>query len=136
MMQEIYECIQTGAYYPPFMEILQIPQAIAQKPVTALTPPPSCFAFFDSGIGAPGQGFSCIADYINMLTNVLIGFGASIALILLMYNGIQYIVSSVSPGGSTDSAKKGISSALMGLGISLLVYLIINTIVSTLTQTP
>jgi hypothetical protein len=116
------------------LEHFLIPQALA---VEALDPPGSCTSFFDDGglfTGGTGAGFNCIADYVDMITYIVLGFGTSIALIMLMYSGIQYITSSVTPGGSTDAAKKGISSALIGLAIAMLAYLIIDTIVSTLTQ--
>jgi hypothetical protein len=112
---------------------LLISVAHAQAP-TAITPPPSCTTFFGTGMGAPGQGFTCIADYIANLTFILIGFGASLSLVMLMINGFRYMVGPAIPGGSSDAAKKGIGAALTGLALSLLTYIILDTIVYTITS--
>jgi hypothetical protein len=106
----------------------------AHAQVESLTPPPSCTVFFTTGMGAPGQGFVCVADYVGMLTAVIIGFAASICLILLVVNGIRYMVGPAFPGGSSDQAKKGITTALTGLGVCLLTHLILDTFIQLLTQ--
>lgn len=111
---------------------LLVPEAHAQA--TALTPPGTCTAFFTSGMGYPGQGFICIADYISMLTGFFIGSAASMCLILLMVNGVRYMVGPAFPGGSSDQAKKGIATALTGLAVCLLTYIIIDTFIALLTQ--
>ncbi len=109
-----------------------VPSAFAQA--TSLMPPPTCIAFFVAGMGVPGQGFDCIADYVGMLTGVIIGFAASICLIMLMVNGVRYMVGPAFPGGSSDAAKKGISTALTGLAVCLLTYIILDTFIALLTQ--
>lgn len=117
-----------------------IPIVQAQQ---ALTPPsnpdpkglPSCTSIFASGMGDyPGQGFYCIASYLGMLTYMLMGFGAALALIFLIVNGIRYMVGPAFPGGSSDAAKKGITTALTGVAVAMLVYLIVDTLVSAVTQ--
>lgn len=110
-----------------------IPIAMAQEPVD-LTPPPSCGSFFTTGMGAPGQGFICAADYVANLTFIVIGFAASISLVMLMVNGFRYMIGPATPGGSSDAAKKGMTSALVGLALSLLTYVILDTLIFAVTQ--
>lgn len=113
---------------------LLIPIAYAQP--AALDPPPSCLDIFQTGgfRSAAGQGFGCIADYVSMLTFVVIGFAASISLVMLMINGFRYMIGPATPGGSSDAAKKGIQSALVGLALSLLTYIILDTLIFSVTQ--
>lgn len=102
-----------------------------------LHPPdsPDCDALFqDGGFGAPGLGFRCYADYGRNLTFVIIAFAASICLVMLIVNGFRYMIGPAVPGGSSDAAKKGIGAALVGLAVSLLTYIILDTIVSSVTQ--
>lgn len=107
-----------------------LPSAHAQAPVTALTPPPECVSIFTTGMG---NGFFCFSSYIAMLTYALIGFGASLALLLLIVNGIRYMVGPATPGGSSEQAKAGIKNAIIGLCVSLLAYIILNTFISAIT---
>jgi hypothetical protein len=69
-----------------------------------------------------------------MLTYLVIGFSATISLIMLMVNGIRYMTGPAVPGGSSDAAKKGINAALAGLAVCLLTYLILDTLVFSVTQ--
>lgn len=108
-----------------------VPSAAAQSPVTALTPPPACVGIFTTGMG---DGFMCAASYIAMLTYAFIGFGASLALILLIVNGIRYMTGPAMPGGSSDQAKQGIQNAIVGLGVALLSYIILDTFIAAITQ--
>lgn len=78
--------------------------------------------------------FDCAANYVSMLTYTVIAFSASLCLIMLMINGFRYMVGPATPGGSSDAAKKGIGSALAGLALCLLTYIILDTLVFTLTQ--
>ncbi|MDD5055862.1 MAG: hypothetical protein PHZ00_06385 [Candidatus Peribacteraceae bacterium] len=86
------------------------------------------------GFGAPGSGFDCIAEYIMQITYIVIGFTASLALIMLMINGFRYMVGPAMPGGSSDAAKKGITAALIGVVVSLLTYAIIDTVLYYITS--
>ncbi len=101
-------------------EIIGISVAYAQP--AGLFQPGSC----DFATGT--TGFNCIRDYISMLTAVVIGFTASICLIMLMWNGFQYMIGPAT-GESSDGAKKGIINALLGLAVSLLAYIIIETVI-------
>ncbi len=102
----------------------------------ALTIPASCIPFFsDSQMVAPaaGLGFNCIEEYISALTFIVIGFAASISLIMLMINGIRYMTGPATPGGSSDAAKKGIQASLVGLAVCLLTYIILDTFIQAIT---
>lgn len=98
--------------------------------------PSSCFPFFDPAASTPpaaGAGFTCAEEYISGLTFIVIGFAASIALIMLMVNGIRYMTGPATPGGSSDAAKKGIQMALVGLAVCLLTYVILDTFIQAIT---
>lgn len=111
-----------------------VPVALAQP--ASITPPPTCIPFFGNSATPPGAGlgFYCIADYVANLTYVVIGFSASISLVMLMINGYRYMIGPAIPGGSSDAAKKGITMALVGLAVSLLTYILLDTLVVSLTQ--
>jgi hypothetical protein len=53
---------------------------------------------------------------------------------MLIVNGFRYMIGPAIPGGSSDAAKKGIGAALAGLALALLAYIILDTIVSAVTQ--
>lgn len=104
-------------------------------------PPGACDTFFgfdangnSGGFGKPGLGFLCIREYSAQIMYVIIGFTASISLIILMISGFRYMIGPVLPGGSSDAAKKGITGALIGITVSLLAYAIVDTIVYYLTK--
>lgn len=101
---------------------------------TDLTPPSSCTSIFTDGTSPPGGGWVCIEEYISMLTYLLIGLAAAISMVMLMVNGLRYMTGPAVPGGSSDAAKKGITSALTGLAVSLLTYIIMDTLVFSITQ--
>lgn len=95
---------------------------------------PRCTNIFATGgLNAPGSGFGCAEDFIAMLTYVAIVFSASICLVMLIINGFRYMIGPAIPGGSSDAAKKGITSALMGLLLALLTYVLLDTLVFSVT---
>ena len=69
-----------------------------------------------------------------MLTEVVIGAAGSLAVIMLMVNGYRYMYGPAIPGGSSDAAKKGIGAALLGLALALLTYIILDTLVWSVTM--
>ncbi len=114
---------------------LFIQRAHAQSTLIQKIQPPEPCSFSDGGFSKPaGSGFYCIANYIGFLTQVIIGFAASIALIMLIINGIRYMIGPATPGGSSDAAKKGMVSSIAGLLVCLLTYVIIDTFISAVTQ--
>lgn len=120
---------------PPMGKILSLMVPVALAQPASIDPPASCIPFFGNSPVPPGAGlgFYCIADYIANLTYVVIGFSASLSLIMLMINGYRYMIGPAIPGGSSDAAKKGITMALVGLAVSLLTYIILDTLVSAVT---
>lgn len=114
---------------------LFVETAFAQP--SSLPTPASCFVFFspDAGIlPTPGSGFTCAEQYISLLTGVVISFTGALSLIMLMVNGFRYMVGPAIPGGSSDAAKKGIQMALVGLAVSLLAYIILDTLIISVTS--
>lgn len=114
---------------------LLVEKAFAQP--SSLPQPGSCFSFFTTDPTSPptpGSGFFCIADYISALTGVIIAFAGAISLIMLMINGFRYMTGPAIPGGSSDAAKKGIQTSLVGLAVSLLTYIILDTLVMSVTN--
>lgn len=114
---------------------LFVETAFAQP--SSLPTPTECFVFFspDAGIlPTPGSGFSCVEQYISLLTGIIISFTGALSLIMLMVNGFRYMVEPAIPGGSSDGAKKGIQMALVGLAVSLLAYIILDTLIISVTS--
>jgi hypothetical protein len=114
-----------------------VPVAMAQPP-SSLLPGDTSFCSFShffgsSGPPPAGMGFYCVGTYISNLTFVVISFSASLALIMLILNGYRYMIGPAIPGGSSDAAKKGITMALVGLAVSLLSYVILDTVVNSVT---
>lgn len=70
---------------------------------------------------------SDIGRYINMLYNFAIIFGAFLALAMIVFNAIKYMVSAGNAGLQQD-ARAGITAALLGLALLFGVYLILFTI--------
>lgn len=64
-------------------------------------------------------------------TNWILGFVALIAVLMIIWGGVQYLTAA-GDQGRTDSAKKTITNAVMGLIIAGLAYAIVNLIVTTL----
>ncbi len=145
-MRAVYFRAPSRAYYAPMFRaflFFLIEKAYAQP--SSMNPNTSaCNDIFSDGgysagqagassAAATGSGYLCIAQYIQHATEVVVAFAASISLIMLIINGFRYMVGPAIPGGSSDAAKKGIGSALAGLALSLLTYIIIDTIVVALT---
>lgn len=114
------------------LSALLIRSAYAQP--AAITPPGSCDFVGGGFFSGPGSMFTCTAQYVGQLTFIVIGFVASISLIMLMINGFRYMIGPAIPGGSSDGAKKGIAAALTGLVLALLTYIILDTFIAFVTQ--
>jgi hypothetical protein len=122
------------------IKALQVTKAYAVTFPSNLAPPATgtnpCGSIFSTGgFGGPAHaGWDCLGAYVINLTQVVIGAAGTLSLIMLMINGFRYMYGPAIPGGSSDAAKKGIGAALLGLAISLLTYIILDTIVSSVTQ--
>lgn len=96
-----------------------------------------CNTFFtDGGFWRPAgsSGFVCFGLFVGNIAFVVIAFSATISLIMLIINGFRYMIGPAIPGGSSDSAKKGIGAALLGVCLSLLSYIILDTLIYSVTQ--
>ena len=72
---------------------------------------------------------SDLIAFIHRVINLAIGLAGLIAVVLLVYNGIQYILSS-GDEAKVDKATKGIIYAIVGLVICFLSVLIVNFIIN------
>lgn len=115
-----------------FLLSLLVPTAFAQP--QSIDPPPPCLSMFETGMAAPGQGFNCVEAYISNLTFIVIAFAGTLSLVMLIINGFRYMLGPATPGGSSDAAKKGIQFALVGLAVSLLTYIILDTLIFSVTR--
>ena len=77
-------------------------------------------------INIENTGPSGFADYLNKIFAVVIGVAGLLAVLMLVINGIQYMMTdSVFQKGE---AKSGIGNALLGLFLALGAFVILNTI--------
>lgn len=70
-----------------------------------------------------------LISFVHRVINLAIGMAGLIAVVLLVYNGIMYILSS-GDEGKVDKATKGIIYAIVGLVIAFLSVLIVNFIIN------
>jgi len=110
--------------------------ATVSQPPASMPQPATCASIFTTGGfgAASGIGFTCIKDYIIALPFIVIGAAGTLSVIMLMINGFRYMIGPAIPGGSSDAAKKGIAAAITGLAVSLLAYIILDTLVWSVTQ--
>lgn len=78
------------------------------------------------------MSFACIPIYIKYLIDIIIGLAGTIALVVLMIGGFKYIFGAVSE--NKDSGKKTIQSALTGLIIAGMAWILVTGLVSLLTM--
>ncbi len=76
------------------------------------------------GVPAPSSG---LPEYLNYLFVFGLGIIGVVALAVMMFGGIQYILAAGNVGKTTE-AKEWIYAALTGLGLLLVSYLLLRTI--------
>jgi len=88
----------------------------------------------NSGLGSTGLSFipdagGDLLTWLKSTLNLLIGLSALIAVAVLVYSGIQYIVAS---GDETkiEKATKGITYAIVGLVICFVSVMIVNFVLT------
>lgn len=75
--------------------------------------------------------FECFPLYLAYLIRFFFGFAGGFALTEIIRGGYEYALSGVQATGvDKESAKKRITHAILGLSVTVLTYLIIDTIVS------
>src|SRR3989338_780571 len=120
-------------FYP--LKALLVAQVYAATPKSLTECAASCPSiFYTGGFGQPGLGFRCLTELLLTQTERIVAATGTLSLIMLMINGFRYMYGPAVPGGSSDAAKKGIGAALLGLALSLLTYLILDTIIQAVTQ--
>lgn len=72
-----------------------------------------------------------LIDFIQDALNLVIALAALIAVGILVYSGIQYIVAA-GDEGKIEKATKGITYAIVGLVICFIAVLIVNFVLSNL----
>ncbi len=78
--------------------------------------------------------FDCIPLYLAYLIQLVFGAVGTICLLMIIYAGYEWAFAGL--GGDTQGAKKRLSNALLGLALSVLSYLVVDTIVSVLLSGP
>lgn len=80
------------------------------------------------GPGNPGgkTDISSPTEYVKNIYTFGLGFGALLAILMIVIGGIQYTVSE--SVGKKEDAKSRIESALLGLGLLLAAFIILRTI--------
>ena len=76
-----------------------------------------------AGTGAPPQDFG---SYAKVVYDRVLGFIIVVAILMVVFAGVQYAASAVP--GAKSNAKERIMSAIWGLVLALVSYLILYTI--------
>ncbi len=74
----------------------------------------------------PRETVSTLTEYLSFIFPVAIGLAATLAIIMIVIGGLEYILSPVP--GKKEEGKKRIIEAIWGLILALAAYLILNTI--------
>ncbi len=101
---------------------------------------PTAFAALPEGISDAGCKFAtgevswdCIPVYISQLTFIVVSFTGSICILLFIFNAIRMIVSPIISESGNDAAKRGMLYAVIGFIVSLCAYIIVETVITTVT---
>ncbi len=100
---------------------------IAAGTATALVP-----ALAHAQVKVPEITQAGAADFLTILikvANFLLGLAGAIAIVYLIWAGIQYIIGGTKGAGA---AKEAVVNAIIGIVIIVLSYVIINTVVGLL----
>jgi len=73
-----------------------------------------------------GSGDQALGQYINSLYQLSIGLGAVLAVLMIVVGGLQYMSTDAFSGKS--AGRQRITQALMGLGLLLISFIILQTI--------
>ncbi len=78
--------------------------------------------------------FDCFPLYLAYLIQVAFAFGTGTCLIQIIWAGYEWAFAGL--GGDTQGAKKRLQNAVIGLVVSVLAYLIVDTVVLNLLSGP
>lgn len=85
-------------------------------------------------IGSPwGSGPETVEDVIENVTNWVLGIAGSLAVLFIIISGIRYITSAGNQA-QHEAAKKNLTSAIIGLVIVLISFVIVQVISRVLTN--
>lgn len=84
--------------------------------------------------GQGPQGENLITFIVNLI-NWIVGAVALIAVVMLIWNGVQYITAG-GDEGKVEKATKGITNAIIGLVICFIAVLIVRFVIDRVTSTP
>ncbi len=74
-----------------------------------------------------GAGANKVAELVNKVTGWVLGFGASIAVLFVIFGGFQYITAAGNEK-QAETAKQTLTWAILGLVVMLLAYVIVKLI--------
>lgn len=77
------------------------------------------------GLGLSGD----LITFIKQTLNTIIGLGALVAVAILVFNGIQYMIAN-GDEGKIEKATKGITWAIIGLVVTFISALIVNFVLT------
>lgn len=83
------------------------------------------------GLCKTTQGTACVLEIISTVVTAILGVVGAIAVVVIVYSGILYLVSA----GSEDkikTAKSTLTAAIIGLVIAVAAYVIVNAVVTAL----
>jgi hypothetical protein len=81
--------------------------------------------------GVNSAGSSNLLDFVKQALNLVIALSALIAVGILVYSGIQYIVAA-GDENKVEKATKGITYAIVGLVVCFISVLIVNFVLTNL----
>lgn len=81
--------------------------------------------------GVNSAGSANLLDFIKQGLNLVIALSALVAVGVLVYSGIQYIIAS-GDEGKVEKATKGITYAIIGLVVCFISVLIVNFVLTQL----
>lgn len=126
-----YKCNQT---HKAFLEAEAAKTATqptsANKPVPIVPPqlnvPIPNLKFTDAIVTDTTIKTSFLAEYINAIYKYMIGIGITIAIVMIMIGGLQYVLGAGS--GNVDKGKERIKNGIVGLILLWSVFLILHTV--------
>ncbi len=94
-------------------------KALAQNQVNLLAP-------LNTGTGSAGSEISSIGEYVQVAFPIFLGVAITLAVVMVTWGGLQHVLS-MKPGGKSEGTER-IKSALWGLLLALVAWVILNEI--------